>query len=374
MFKFEVLHQSKRSAARVGRITTPHGVIDTPNYVPVATNGVLKAVDNTLLNQHDCQLMFCNTYHLALHPGADIIEKAGGIHKFIGRDRPIITDSGGFQVFSLAYGSVASELKSKGTKKTDNAVIKIDESGVRFRSYRDGKHVHLSPESSIQLQKKIAADIIIPFDELPPFHCNEAQLSTSFARTHRWQERSLQEHLKDKQNQAIYGGVHGGLNMELRRKSCEILTNLGFDGYAIGGSLGKNRDDLISVMAHCQDHLPTNQARHLLGIADIPSINEGVKYGIDTFDSCYPTRSARHSVVFVGDEKIKLSSGQYKDDFRPIDANCSCWTCKNSTRAFVHHLFKAHEPSAQTLASIHNIQAMMDKMKRLRQQIMDDEI
>ena len=374
MFKFEVLHQSKRSAARVGRITTPHGVIDTPNYVPVATNGVLKAVDNTLLNQHDCQLMFCNTYHLALHPGADIIEKAGGIHKFIGRNRPIITDSGGFQVFSLAYGSVASELKSKGTKKTDNAVIKIDESGVRFRSYRDGKHVHLSPESSIQLQKKIGADIIIPFDELPPFHCNEAQLSTSFARTHRWQERSLQEHLKDKQNQAIYGVVHGGLNMELRRKSCEILTNLGFDGYAIGGSLGKNRDDLIRVMAHCQDHLPTNQARHLLGIADIPSINEGVKYGIDTFDSCYPTRSARHSVGFVGDEKIKLSSGQYKDDFRPIDANCSCWTCKNSTRAFVHHLFKAHEPSAQTLASIHNIQAMMDKMKRLRQQIMDDEI
>ncbi|MBL97707.1 MAG: tRNA-guanosine(34) transglycosylase [Legionellales bacterium] len=374
MFKFEVLHQSKRSAARVGRITTPHGVIDTPNYVPVATNGVLKAVDNTLLNQHDCQLMFCNTYHLALHPGADIIEKAGGIHKFIGRNRPIITDSGGFQVFSLAYGSVASELKSKGTKKTDNAVIKIDESGVRFRSYRDGKHVHLSPESSIQLQKKIGADIIIPFDELPPFHCNDAQLSTSFARTHRWQERSLQEHLKDKQNQAIYGVVHGGLNMELRRKSCEILTNLGFDGYAIGGSLGKNRDDLIRVMAHCQDHLPTNQARHLLGIADIPSINEGVKYGIDTFDSCYPTRSARHSVVFVGDEKIKLLSGQYKDDFRPIDTNCSCWTCKNSTRAFVHHLFKAHEPSAQTLASIHNIQAMMDKMKRLRQQIMDDEI
>ncbi|HAV93677.1 MAG TPA: tRNA guanosine(34) transglycosylase Tgt, partial [Proteobacteria bacterium] len=326
------------------------------------------------LNQHDCQLMFCNTYHLALHPGADIIEKAGGIHKFIGRNRPIITDSGGFQVFSLAYGSVASELKSKGTKKTDNAVIKIDESGVRFRSYRDGKHVHLSPESSIQLQKKIGADIIIPFDELPPFHCNDAQLSTSFARTHRWQERSLQEHLKDKQNQAIYGVVHGGLNMELRRKSCEILTNLGFDGYAIGGSLGKNRDDLIRVMAHCQDHLPTNQARHLLGIADIPSINEGVKYGIDTFDSCYPTRSARHSVVFVGDEKIKLLSGQYKDDFRPIDTNCSCWTCKNSTRAFVHHLFKAHEPSAQTLASIHNIQAMMDKMKRLRQQIMDDEI
>ena len=374
MFRFEILHQSMQSSARVGRITTPHGVIDTPNYVPVGTNGILKAVDHTMLNQHDCQLMFCNTYHLALHPGADVIAEAGGIHKFSGRKGPIITDSGGFQVFSLAYGSVASELKSQGTKQTDNAVIKIDESGVRFRSYRDGQEIHLTPESSIQLQKKIGADIIIPFDELPPFHCKAVQLKKAFARTHRWQQRSLTEHLKAVNNQAIYGVVHGGLDKQLRQKSCQLLTDMGFDGYAIGGSLGKQRSDLFDVLDYCKPSLPPESAKHLLGIADMPSISEGVKYGIDTFDSCYPTRAARHSVVFVGDEKIKLSSGKYKRDFQPIDPNCQCWTCKNSTRAFVHHLFKAHEPSALTLASIHNVQAMMDKMKRIRKQIMNNEI
>lgn len=374
MFTFEILHQSTRSSARVGRITTPHGIIDTPNYVPVGTNGILKAVDHALLNQHDCQLMFCNTYHLALHPGADVIAEAGGIHKFSGRKGPIITDSGGFQVFSLAYGSVASELKSQGTKQTDNAVIKIDESGVRFRSYRDGREIQLTPESSIQLQKQIGADIIIPFDELPPFHCEAAKLKKAFSRTHRWQERSLKEHHKSVNNQAIYGVVHGGLDKQLRQKSCQLLTEMGFDGYAIGGSLGKQRSDLFDVLGYCQPSLPPECAKHLLGIADIPSICEGVKYGIDTFDSCYPTRAARHSVVFVGDEKIKLSSGKYKRDFQPIDSNCECWTCKNSTRAFVHHLFKAHEPSALTLASIHNVQAMMDKMKRIRKQIMNNEI
>lgn len=374
MFTFEILHQSTRSSARVGRITTPHGIIDTPNYVPVGTNGILKAVDHALLNQHDCQLMFCNTYHLALHPGADVIAEAGGIHKFSGRKGPIITDSGGFQVFSLAYGSVASELKSQGTKQTDNAVIKIDESGVRFRSYRDGREIQLTPESSIQLQKQIGADIIIPFDELPPFHCEAVKLKKAFSRTHRWQERSLKEHHKSVNNQAIYGVVHGGLDKQLRQKSCQLLTEMGFDGYAIGGSLGKQRSDLFDVLGYCQPSLPTECAKHLLGIADIPSICEGVKYGIDTFDSCYPTRAARHSVVFVGDEKIKLSSGKYKRDFQPIDSNCECWTCENSTRAFVHHLFKAHEPSALTLASIHNVQAMMDKMKRIRKQIMNNEI
>ncbi|MEC8881875.1 MAG: tRNA guanosine(34) transglycosylase Tgt [Pseudomonadota bacterium] len=374
MFKFEIVHESSKSGARVGRIHTAHGVIDTPNYVPVGTNGTLKACDNALLSMHDCQLMFCNTYHLALHPGGGVVEKAGGLHRFIGRDKPIITDSGGFQVFSLAYGSVASELKSQGTKKTDNAVIKISERGVKFRSYRDGSIVEFTPESSIQIQKQLGADIIIPFDELPPFHVDSERLKKSFERTHRWQERSIKEHFKDKRGQAIYGVVHGGCDHDLRKRSCELLGKMGFDGYAIGGSLGKTKEDLYGILKRCTPHIPKESPRHLLGIADIPSIDEGVLYGIDTFDSCYPTRAARHGVVMVPGGKIKISSGRYREDFEPIDKNCPCWTCRHYTRAYIHHLFKAYEPSAYTLATVHNVQQMMLKMASIREAISQNKI
>ena len=374
MFKFEIVHESSKSGARVGKIHTAHGVIDTPNYVPVGTNGTLKACDNVLLGMHDCQLMFCNTYHLALHPGGGVVEKAGGLHRFINRDKPIITDSGGFQVFSLAYGSVASELKSQGTKKTDNAVIKISERGVKFRSYRDGSIVEFTPESSIQIQKQLGADIIIPFDELPPFHVDSERLKKSFERTHRWQERSIKEHFKDKRGQAIYGVVHGGCDHDLRKRSCELLGKMGFDGYAIGGSLGKTKEDLYGILKRCTPHIPRESPRHLLGIADIPSIDEGVLYGIDTFDSCYPTRAARHGVVMVPGGKIKISSGRYREDFEPIDKNCPCWTCRHYTRAYIHHLFKAYEPSAYTLATVHNVQQMMLKMASIREAISQNKI
>ena len=374
MFKFEIVHESTRSKARVGRITTLHGVIETPNYVPVGTNGTLKAIDNILLAQHNCQLMFCNTYHLSLHPGAEIIEQAGGLHRFIGRHQPIITDSGGFQVFSLAYGSVASELKSQGTKKTGSGVMQVSEEGVKFRSYRDGTLVELTPESSIQIQKKLGADIIIPLDELLPFHCTPEILKKSFQRTHRWQKRSLDMHRKDPRQQAIYGVVHGGMDAYLRTKSCQKLCEMGFDGYAIGGSLGKNRQDLLQVLQYCMPNMPYTQAKHLLGIADIPSIEAGVTFGIDTFDSCYPTRAARHGVVFVGADKIKITSGRYKNKFTPIDPECQCWTCQHYTSAYVHHLFKANEPTALTLASVHNIAAMMRKMHQIRAAILRNDI
>ena len=185
-------------------------------------------------------------------------------------------------MFSLAYGSVASELKSQGTKKTDSGVLKISEEGVKFRSYRDGSTVTLTPETSIQIQKKLGADIIIPFDELPPFHCSPEALQKSFQRTHRWQKRSLETHRKNPKNQAIYGVVHGGVNADLRAKSCKRLSNMGFDGYAIGGSLGKNREDLLQVLAYCMPNLAGSSVKHLLGIADIPSIEAGVPFGIDT--------------------------------------------------------------------------------------------
>src|SRR3972149_9360665 len=203
-FKFELIHQSRKSRARVGKIHTPHGTIDTPNFVAVGTNATLKALDNKIVNDMGLQLMFCNTYHLMIQPGTETIKKAGGLHTFINRSKPIITDSGGFQVFSLAYGTVKDELKSKGQKKGTNAIIKINEEGVIFRSYRDGSKIILTPETSIQAQKELGADIIIPFDELPPYHIDPKKLEESLHRTHRWEKRSLDAHLANPNNQAMY--------------------------------------------------------------------------------------------------------------------------------------------------------------------------
>ncbi len=239
-FRFEILHVSQKSRARVGRIHTPHGIIDTPGFVAVGTNGTLKALDNHLVNEIGLQLMFCNTYHMMVQPGSHVVKAAGGLHNFIQRTGPIITDSGGFQVFSLAYGSVADELKGKGKRKSDGSVLKITEEGVLFRSYRDGRKLLLTPETSIEAQKDLGADIIIPLDELPPYHIDPKALRDSLDRTHRWEKRSLEAHLRNPQNQAIYAVIHGGVDLALRKESCEFLTSLPFDGYAVGGSLGKN--------------------------------------------------------------------------------------------------------------------------------------
>ena len=373
MFKFEILHRSKRSGARVGRIHTAHGCIDTPGFVPVATTGTLKALDNQLLAQSFDGLVFCNTYHLALHPGGDVIEAAGGLHQFIARDKPIITDSGGFQVFSLAYGSVANELKSRGSKQQQNAVVKISEEGVVFRSYRDGARFTLTPETSVRLQKQFGSDIIIPFDELPPYHVDAKRLVASLHRTHRWQKRSFDEHARQKKGQAMYAVVHGGVDAQLRRESALFLRSIDFDGFAIGGSLGKCTQDIAEVLSYTVHHLPETHPRHLLGIADIAGIQVGVGYGMDTFDSCYPMRSARHGVLFMSDgSKLKITSSAYKRDFSPIDSSCPCYTCRSYTRAYLHHLFKAHEPSALTLASVHNVVAMDRIMQRLRSDIVND--
>src|SRR5436190_13322947 len=228
-FHFELIHASQKSRARVGKIHTPHGIIDTPNFVGVGTNGSLKALDPVMVDQIGLQLMFCNTYHLMLQPGTEIVKKAGGLHSFIGRNMPIITDSGGFQVFSLAYGTVKDELKSRGQKSGNNLVLKTTEEGVLFRSYRDGKQILLTPETSIAAQKDLGADIIIPFDELPPYHIDPTKLLNSLHRTHRWEKRSLDAHLKNPQQQAMYSVIHGGINKELRARSCNYLTQLHFD-------------------------------------------------------------------------------------------------------------------------------------------------
>lgn len=373
-FKFEIIHQSKKSRARVGRIHTPHGIIDTPNFVGVGTNATLKSLDTVMVDSIGLQLMFCNTYHLMLQPGTQVIKKSGGLHTFMNRRMPLITDSGGFQVFSLMYGTVKDELKSSGQKKGDNLVLKIDEDGVRFRSYRNGDIMLLTPESSVQAQKDLGADIIIPFDELPPYHIDPQKLTHSLHRTHRWEERSLNTHLQNPHNQAMYAVIHGGIDPNLRTLSCQFLTKLPFDGYAVGGSLGKTREQMLTMLTYTMPQLPEDKPNHLLGIGDLASLQPCIQQGVDTFDSSHPTRCARHGLVFTrqGPKKITLSA--HKEYFYPIDVDCTCYTCQNYTFAYLHHLFKANELAGYTLATIHNLHFMVQLMKQYQQRIVDDEI
>jgi len=395
-FRFETIYESKISQARVGRIRTPHGVIDTPGFVAVGTNGALKGIDFRDADEAGQQLVFANSYHLLLHPGPDVIAGAGGLHGFTKRQKPFITDSGGFQVFSLAYGSVHEELTSKGELKkasvnkknrTNNhhdngqSPVKVTEEGVRFRSYRDGTKLLLTPETTVQAQKAYGADIIIPLDELPPYHIDRTALEQSVERSHRWETRSLQEHLINIKNQAMYCVVHGGLDVELRTRSVEYLTSLPFDGYAIGGSLGSNHDqlmELLSWMMPMFDSTPDrkNKPRHLLGIADEAGIRGAVKYGLDTMDSCYPTRISRHGTLLTRKEgKLNIKSSKHSKSYGiPIDEECQCRTCKVYDRAYLWHLFKAKEPLFVQLAGVHNIQYMNDLMKQQRQDILDGKI
>jgi len=371
-FRFELLHQSKKSKARVGRIHTPHGIIDTPGFVAVGTNGTLKSLDNEMIDSIGLQLMFCNTYHLLLQPGPKVVENAGGLHKFINRRMPIITDSGGFQVFSLSYGSITDELKGKGKRKINSSVLKINEEGVLFRSYRDGSEIFLTPERSVKAQKAFGADIIIPLDELPPYHIGSDALVKSLERTHRWEKRSLDQHLKDPRAQAMYSVIHGGVDPELRKKSCEVLKDLPFNGHAIGGSVGKTKKEMKEMLSLTTDCLPKELPIHLLGIGDLESLALSIPEGIDTFDSSYPTKAARHGMLLTKGEKIRITKAEHKYNLDPIEKDCTCYTCKNYSLSYLHHLFKAKELTALSLASIHNLHFMVELMEEYRNKIYAD--
>ena len=373
-FRFELIHTSTKSKAKVGKIYTPHGVIDTPNFVGVGTNGTIKALDNQAVHEIGLQLMFCNTYHLLLQPGTSIVKQAGGLHSFINRSLPIITDSGGFQVFSLAYGSISDELKGKGTKKQTGHVLKISEEGVIFRSYRDGKKVLLTPESSIEAQKDLGADIIIPLDELPPYHIEKKALEDSLSRTHRWEERSLHTHLKNPNNQAMYAVIHGGIDAALREKSCRYLTKLPFDGFSIGGSMGRTKQEMFEVLRSTMSHLPLEKPNHLLGIGDLASIEMCIPMGIDTFDSSYPTRAARHGILLTQEGHVKIGKNSHAQMFSPPEKTCSCSTCSRFSLAYLHHLFKAKEVTYMILATIHNLHFMVQLMQRYRTKILHNDI
>lgn len=369
-FKFEVLYVSTKSRARVGRIYTPHGVIDTPGFVPVGTNGCMKGLTAQQVAELDIQLLFCNTYHLMVQPGAGVVAHAGGLHSFMQRTQPIITDSGGFQVFSLAYGGYTEELKSKGVKQHRNSVAKITEEGVMFRSYRDGSPLLLTPESSIAAQKQLGADIIVSFDELPPYHTDLRRLKKSLERTHRWEKRSLEAHQANPQSQALYAVVHGGVDKDMRSQSAQYLGGLPFDGYGIGGSVGKDRAEMEEMLRHTAHQLPEDKPIHLLGIGDIPSIELAVPLGIDTFDSSHPTKCARHGLLFTAQGTVKIGKVSYAQALGPIEPGCPCYTCTNYSVAYVHHLFKAHELTYYTLASIHNLSFMKRLMEGYRAAIL----
>jgi queuine tRNA-ribosyltransferase len=376
-FHFEIIHNSTKSNARVGKIYTNHGIIDTPCFVPVATNASLKSIDlQTMYNHTKIPLIFCNTYHLLVHPGSKIIEDAGGLHKFMNYNFPIITDSGGFQAFSMSYyNDQMDQLKGKSGKKYKKTVLKVTEEGILLKSYRDGSRILLTPESSIQAQKSFGSDIIIPLDELPPLNISHEILLKSFERTHRWELRSLEEHLKNSKNQAIFSVIHGGTDKELRKKSIEILEKLPFDGHTIGGSIGKDRNDMLQLLEFMVPLIPSNKPIHLLGIGDIISIEKCIQLGIDSFDSAYPCRIARHGNFLIKNGKYNISNSENKNKhFETIDKNCLCHTCKNYSRSYLYHLYKTHESSYSILSTIHNIHFMMNMMDTIRNKILNNEI
>ena len=379
-FRYELIHQSKKSAARVGRIHTPHGVIETPGFVAVGTNGALKAVPHQELAAAGVDLMFANTYHLMLQPGPDLVASAGGLHEFIGRDAPIITDSGGFQVFSLARPNAEDGLEMKSRRATkqkgeDGLLIRSNEHGVLFRSYRDGSSVVLTPESSVEAQKNLGADIIIPLDELPPYHIDRAVLERSVFLSHRWEARSLKAHLRDVRTQAMYAVIHGGVDEDLRRMSAEYLTSLPFDGFAIGGSLGKDTAELVELLGHLMPQIPKDRPNHLLGIGDVGSILGSIPHGVDTFDSTFPTRNARHGQLMTRTRgTFNIQRAENASMHEPVCHQCACSLCRDHTVSYLHHLFKANEPTAVTLATTHNLHYMGWLMQSLREKILNDEL
>jgi queuine tRNA-ribosyltransferase len=358
---------------------TPHGEVQTPAFIFCATKAAVKAVPIEYVKSADkSQLVLANTYHLMLQPGGDVIKLAGGLHKFIGWSGPIMTDSGGFQIFSLGHGSVASEVKGTRMLPSKKSVLEISEEGCVFRSYIDGKKTILTPELSAKIQMDLGADIIVSFDECTPYHASKFYTAMAMERSKRWASRSLNELEKsDNQNQKMLMVIQGGVFEDLRRESSDFANEGNFFGFAIGGSLGKTTDQMRDIVSMTTNMLDRKKYVHLLGIGGIEDIFHGVKCGIDAFDCVTPTRIARHGAAIVKKRELQGKSGKYlnmtshlyKKDFDPISQNCGCYTCKNFSRAYLHHLLKAKESLGGTLLSIHNIFAMNKVMEEIRRAI-----
>ena len=372
-FKFDITHRDSQTRARLGRLTTPHGTIDTPNFIFCGTKASIKGLSPSQMHEARTDIILSNTYHLMLSPGADLIAEMGGLHKFMGWDGPLFTDSGGFQIFSLGYGAVADEIKGRGQRNRPKTILKISEEGAEFRSYIDGRKYFLSPESSIDIQRKLGADLIVQFDECTPFHVDKDYTARSMEMSMRWGDRSLAEHARqDNGAQAMYGIVQGGVYPDLRKTSCDWTRDRSFFATAIGGSLGSHKEQMYEVVALCAGKIHPERPVHLLGIGTFIDIFTNVRSGIDTFDCVSPTRMARHGWALVKGakkERINLRNAPFRNDQGPVDETCSCYACKNHSRGYIHHLFKASELLGMQLLSIHNVFTINRLMRDVRSAI-----
>nr|WP_199318539.1 tRNA guanosine(34) transglycosylase Tgt [Leptolyngbya sp. FACHB-541] len=352
-FSFQCQGRCRHTQARAGVFSTPHGLVETPRFMPVGTLANVKTLTPAQLQATGAQMILSNTYHLHLQPGEAIVQQAGGLHQFMGWSGPILTDSGGFQVFSL------SEMRS------------LSEEGVTFRSPRDGQIIHLTPERSIQIQNALGADVIMAFDECPPYPASREAIVAATDRTYRWLERCITAH--QRQDQALFGIVQGGVYPDLRQQSARDLAKLNLPGYAIGGvSVGEPPELIEKIVQATTPLLPEEKPRYLMGVGTYREMAQAIAAGIDLFDCVIPTRLARHGNALVGGDRWNLRNNRFREDFSPLDETCPCYTCKQFTRAYVSHLLRSQELLAYTLLSIHNITELIRFTQRIREAILSD--
>lgn len=355
--KYTLLHKDENSNARYGKLQTNYGTFETPMFMPVGTKATVKSLSPEELKEAHSGIILSNTYHLWLRPGEDIVDKAGGLHKFMNYDGPILTDSGGFQVFSLVKN-----------KEKD-----ITEEGVTFKSHIDGSKLFLTPEKSIQIQNKLDSDIAMSFDECPPYPSTYEYMKKSVERTLRWAARGKKVHANE--NQSLFGIVQGGEFEDLREYSCKETVKMDFDGYSIGGtSVGEDKDTMYKMIDYGIKYLPEDKVRYLMGVGDPIDIIEGTIRGIDIFDCVLPTRIARHGQAFTRKGKINFNNAKYKEDFTPVEEGCDCYTCKNYTKAYIRHLITTDEMLGGRLLSIHNIRFLIKLTEELREAIKENRI
>lgn len=355
--KYELISKEKNCQARLGKLHTNYGTYDTPMFMPVGTQATVKTLSPEELKGVNSGVILSNTYHLWLRPGADIVEKAGGLHCFMNYDGPILTDSGGFQVFSLAKN-----------KNKD-----ITEEGVHFKSHIDGTKLFLTPELSIQIQNKLDSDIAMSFDECPPYPVTHDYMEKSVQRTLRWAERGMNVHNNNRQS--LFGIVQGGEFEDLRRLSAIETVKMNFDGYSIGGtSVGEDKDTMYKMIDYSIPYLPEDKPRYLMGVGDPIDIIEGVIRGVDMFDCVLPTRIARHGNAFTRRGKINLRNAKFKEDFTPLEKDCDCYACRNYTKAYIRHLIVANETFGARLLSIHNIRFLIKLTEEIRESIKNNNL
>ena len=355
-FWYELKHVCKQSGARYGILHTPHGDVETPMFMPVGTLATVKGISPEQLKEMNSQVILSNTYHLWLRPGEDVVKQAGGLHKFMNYDGPMLTDSGGFQVFSLG-----------NTRK-------IEEEGVKFKSIIDGRALFLSPEKAIEIQNKLGADIIMSFDECAPYPCTYEYMKDSMERTLRWAKRGKEAH-KNTDKQALFGIVQGGEFSDLRERCAKELVKMDFPGYSIGGtSVGEPKDVMYKMVDDAIKWLPEDKPRYLMGVGNPIDLIECAIRGIDMYDCVLPTRVARHGAVMTSMGRININNEKFKYDFSPLDSNCNCYTCKNYTKAYVRHLHKCDEIFGKTLLSIHNVNFLLELAKDIREAIKEDRL